>query len=365
MKPKIKMPALKSIALELAEKAIDESELRHNDITPLYRQYFKSILQKKRKLLNMQLLGEPGSGKSTVMLAEVHRANKILQKRTKIDYILANQLVYAKAMANVIKEMNICIGIDEYEDMAETGGNSSIAARQLDHYSNLHRAHYVHKIACSPQETIDKNCQIKLEVIEADYEAKITRCWVYIVVYANNHYYDQLVGFANISVANVLDTKFYKEYEKRKMDRLRLHSKHGIRDEREIFTAKLILKAWERTEGRARRMKITRDMARLKIQIAARQLKEINSILVEDFCAGHIIAMANIIHDTERIREKIIKLRKAMIKDLANKERYKTYIYNLQKDIEENQDELKLIEQNFTTAASLEKQFTSTLGIKQ
>ena len=131
--------------------------------------------------------------------------------------------------------MDICVGVDEYDELGETGGNSSIDAKALNHYSDLHRAHYIHKVACSPKDTMDKNCIIILDVMGADKKHKFTRCWVYYNLFYNQMERAQLVGYIDIDVSHVLKTQFYKAYEKRKMHRLSLNSKYGIRHERDIY----------------------------------------------------------------------------------------------------------------------------------
>ena len=195
-----------------------------------------------KELVNISIRGEPGTGKSVVALTLFDETNTLLEKKYKknIDRyhnIASDQNEFLRLSKD--DEQNICVEIDEISAMSNTGANASTEAAEFQFYSDLCRVLYKHRIACSPINVLDTNAFVILDIMGKDEENQRTQV---MIIYRNllDGNYTRL-GSAWIDVSETLKQKWYKRYEKKKLMRIELMIKHGIRDIRELEFAQVAL----------------------------------------------------------------------------------------------------------------------------
>lgn len=275
---KVRIGRLHKLAMDYADDLTTDEEIRQRNVTAEYYED-KDFILKSGGLLNVQLRGLPASGKSTVMIAEVWDTNNRLGKETTVDHILPNQIVWIQVIRRITSEQHACVGVDEIDEMGDTGYNATVDGASINSYSDLGRAHYIHRYVCSPRDTMEKNAFLFLDVVAADKEHQFTRCLLSYKLMKGGLEREQLLGYVDVDVSQVLKTTLYKRYYERKMHRLSLFSKYGILHERHIFFAKVLLDAYEELLPLASVGKVDRAIAELQIDISARNLKQVNSIL--------------------------------------------------------------------------------------
>lgn len=264
-------------------------------------------------------------------------------------------------MRRIIKPQHICIGIDEFDELGETGYNATTDKAGLNSYSDLGRAYYIHRFVCSPKDTLDKNAYLIFNVIGADKQRKFTRCLLSYKLFKNGMEVEQLLGYIDIDVSPILHTKFYKEYEERKMKRLRLFSEFGIVHERHIFFAKVVLDAYKELRPLALRGRIEKGMAELQIDMSARKHKQINSILGTSKFTQDLISMLLYAKYQEVEKSTIKKLQRAAEKGVDVERLIEEHRKTLERLCEQEE---KVIEY-WKNASTLEPIYVSNLGIEE
>jgi len=342
------------MALKLSDELTTDDELRNIDITDIYYDEKEHMLS-SGELINAQFHGLPGSGKSTAMLAEVHHTNQLLGQETRIDHILPNQIVYIQVMRRIKHPMHVCIGVDEFDELGETGYNATTDKAGLNSYSDLGRAYYIHRYVCSPKDTLDKNAYLIFNVVGADKIHKFTRCLLSYKLFKGGMEREQLLGYVDIDVSAVLGTSFYKEYEFRKMQRLRLFSDYGIVHERHIFFAEVLLDAYAELRELAQYGKIEKGMAELQIDMSARKYKQINSILGTSKFTSDLLTLLQYVQFEEKQRQIIRKLKANPNSTDASIAPYTRILEHL------CQQEQKVLDY-WKRASTLKQYYISTLG---
>lgn len=225
----------KDLYYKLKDRIQEDYDIHTRDITELLEKYLHDKI-KHGELINIAIRGEPGTGKSVVMQELKRRANKILEKkeRKKIDEyktIASDQNEFLR-LAKLKENMNTCVGIDEYNPMGRTGANATTEEAEFEFFSDLCRIYYIHRISCSPTRIIDPNINIILDITSPDKEKKVTHAK--IIFYNPLERKMIALGSVWIDVKETLESESYKKYEKKKMMRVDLLNKHGVRDVREL-----------------------------------------------------------------------------------------------------------------------------------
>lgn len=231
-------------ALEYSDKLIEEAELRAKDMTEMF---FDELIKmhKSGELINGNINAPPTRGKSTVGFAIGHFLMPIFFKRKfTIHDIDRDQQEFSKNMRNPELKNTLRI-IDEWNELETTGENSTIEQSLLNHMSDVQAQRFVHKFSCSPKDAPDKNADIFLEVITPDKVNKITHCLLYYKFLKGGIEIMQLLGHVNIDVSDVLEEEWYKEYRRRKFEKMELITREGIFRPRMLDYAPVILSVVE------------------------------------------------------------------------------------------------------------------------
>lgn len=166
---KARINPLKERYLKVKEELITEVSLmrKSGNINELFGDYIEWKL-KNRQLINIQIRGQVRTGKSTVGLTLMMWINSelvrvMLREELPNTYecIMGDQTEFLRFAKKGTK--NVCILVDEYNKMAESGANATTEKNLLDDYSSRFAAWYVHRIGCSPVGTIDHLAEVFLD----------------------------------------------------------------------------------------------------------------------------------------------------------------------------------------------------------
>ena len=133
-----------------------------------------------------------------------------------IKNIARDHQEHSKMMRNPETSFTV-IATDESNELENTGENVSIEKALDKVFSDVQAGRYVHRVCCSPKETIDPNADIMLSVTAIDKETLTTHAKLYYRFYEGGQEVTQLLGYVRIYVGNVIkiwakETKelFYK-----------------------------------------------------------------------------------------------------------------------------------------------------------
>lgn len=289
-KSKIRVNSFYDMATTYLKHPINEDEIEAIDMTDTF---FRELdtMHDEGELLNMNFNAPPGSGKSiTAMAVGQRQMRKHYKKNFGLKDIDRDQQEYSKKVRDprVIQTYRV---IDEWNELEETGENSSIEKTLLNYMSDVMAQRGVHKLSCSPTHTGDKNAQIFLEVLPGGMDKinKINTCKLYYKVFTAGQEQLQLLGHVNISVANVINKKWYATYRKRKFEKMDLMLKEGIFQPRKLEYAEVTQAVIIKLKKLAKMSSILNpNIIRNYIKIEARQRKIPFSIVGEELAVRDV-----------------------------------------------------------------------------
>ena len=126
-----------------------------------------------------------------------------------IKNIAREQGEYLEMMQNNEVHDTILL-VDEWDDMNETGENSTTESALRNLISKVHAQRNIHIVSCSPEDQVDPLSDIILEVVAKDTESKTTRCYLYYSIKHNGGKMQVLLGYVDINVSNVIDKQWRK-----------------------------------------------------------------------------------------------------------------------------------------------------------
>lgn len=308
MKKKINITAdpLRVLYNEYHDKLAEKGELENNDLTDVLFYFFEDKL-KHGELINVTVRGEVAIGKSTVAILLMWYISKLL-KNTEFR-IFSDQTEFLRFIKS--DEMNICIVIDEYNQLAEGGINATTEKDLFDFFSDVAAQRYIHRINCAPATVMDKNSLVVLDVLGSDKNARVTRC---ILKYRDPTSMDLLtLGYADIDVSPVLETDFYKRYRKKKFNRMDLVRKRGVRDIRFPEFARFVLKTYAE-------LKDNTEFSRVPVNLIAHTGESAvmdEGLIYSELAKMHITSRTQVLLDLDYEANKILK---QMIRAKAKKD---------------------------------------------
>lgn len=269
---KFKTNKLLLLAIELSYQLVDEKEIESIDRTDVFYDEIIKIVDNK-ELLNVNINGPVASGKSTVGFAIGNEVAKACYNR-KLDVrdIARDQEEYVEMIKDPSKNDTVIV-IDEWNDMEDTGENVTVEQALLKYLSDVQAQRNIQKISCSPSEAPDANSSIYLEVIQPDKMSKLTHCRLIYKFRRAGVPIAQILGFVNIDVSEVLAYDWYKEYRRRKFEKMDLILKEGIFRPREMKYAGVILEVIEKMRQMAKLGLTNHDMVRSYVEHTFRMKK--------------------------------------------------------------------------------------------
>lgn len=276
----VRLGELRYLATLYSEAVVPESDIRKEDVTDYLRLEIERRIS-RRHLVNIQILGQVTDGKSTLMLKLVSYILSCMGKRLSLDNIAGDQVEGLRKIADP-SFSETCVGIDEWNQLATTGLNSTTESAQYQYYSDVQAQRYVHKVACSPSTVVDPNADIILQVVSLDKELKRTHFLVSYRLVKPEQQLFQLVGLASVSVADILSDPVYLKYREKKFAKMDLVTREGVRDVRELEQSRTILAVYERLEPMSEFSPVTRDICSVYCDVVRHESSELHSILTTD-----------------------------------------------------------------------------------
>lgn len=322
----------------------EEEFVKKFDLTGHIERVMEQVIDSGGKM-NVTVLGEVISGKSTVEMWLVDKGNEMLKKKKLLfkDHIkniehkkdvrefdnykmvVGDQIEFISIIKK--KLWNCFIGIDEFNKLGETGANSSIEAILYQTYSDIFAQQRIHVINCSPSIVNDSNCWLILEVIGKDLKKKITRVKVvYRDVISGR---TLAIGRADIPVGEVIEKKWCKRYVEKKFKRMGLVQDHGVRKISELETARIIISIYEKLKKRARTLKVNSDVILNNSKIAIKKFGYICSMVAE----GDITSYSRgLLANEYEIGKSLEMIRNEKAKKRPNKEKIKALTEAIEDD---------------------------------
>lgn len=277
----IRVGRLRYRAMKYYESTIPEDEIRKEDIT---KELFLEIKDriKNKNLINMQINGNVTTGKSTLGIYFVQHILTLLDKSLSIQNITGDQVEFLRVIKNP-KITNTALLIDEWNELGETGLNSTTDKSLFQYYSDVQAQRYIHKVSCAPKEFVDPNSDIILDIVSADKVRKVTHFLISFRFSKAEGEVIQLIGRGTINVSEILTNEVYNKYRDKKFRKMELVYSHGIRDVREIEQADIIVRVWKEMKNLANLMVVDRGVISNYVDKVRREKSELLSLLsVED-----------------------------------------------------------------------------------
>lgn len=345
---KFKQNTFMKLANEYRRNMTDEAEIEKIDMTDIY---FKEteIMIKEGELVIIQINAKVRGAKSTTAIAEGERVFSLLKKykqRKKTDVFGMNNIArddqeHSKLMRNPDTMFTVIV-TDESNDLEGTGENTTTERALKNVFSNVQASRYVHRINCSPQDIIDPNTDIILEIVAVDRINKINHCNLFYRYFIGGEEVRQYLGYVNIYVGNLIanwlhvskrflkpnQTKadkayiekwrkkdYYIDYMVKKHEKMELITKEGIFRPRLLDYATVILKVIDKLEPLAKMTSLlNHNIVRNYVKMAMRQAKIPTSIVGEELATREVMGIMD-------LHKGYWKLQKDLNKAYANMEK--------------------------------------------
>lgn len=266
-------------ANEYRKNITDENEIEKIDMTAILEAEEEEMI-KRGEIIIENVNAKMRLGKSTLADARALRIFELLKKYKKqpknavfgMKNIARDDQEFSKMMRDP-KLGNTVIVTDESNELEQTGENVTVENALKRVFSDVQAGRYVHRVCCSPKETIDPNADILLSVIAVDHVKKVTRAKLYYRFYEGGQEFIQLLGFVDTYVGHIIGNwlkikelffKFdkteqekalieryrqedwYVEYMIKKYEKMRLITDEGIFKPRILDYAEVILRVVKR-----------------------------------------------------------------------------------------------------------------------
>lgn len=212
-KPKVfKENTLYFYANQYRKNMTKEDELETFDMTAVFLAELDYMI-KNGEIIIININAKMRLGKSTLGMAigkHIFQLLKIYkyQKRNAkfgMKNVARDHQEHSKIMRDPKTQFTVIV-TDESNALENTGENVT-AEKALDQvFSDVQAGRYVHRVCCSPKETVDPNADILLSVTSIDKRTKTTHAKLYYRFYEGGDEFIQLLGYIRFSVADILKT---------------------------------------------------------------------------------------------------------------------------------------------------------------
>jgi hypothetical protein len=370
--------------LQIKDKSLTLEEIMGNDLTNDFLESLKFRI-KHGQLITITIRGETALGKSTLALYFKKFINDLLIKakkreckdekeRDKLEYytILSDQI---EAVRFFMKdERNICILIDEYSTMSQSGENATTEQGLYLTYSDIFAQRFCHRIQCTPRagSVFDTTSTYILDVQATDKKKGTTLAILYYNDPTSSRGIPFPLGYLRIDVNDLIKKwrevefisrkknktsneeklikekgkdDFYIRYMSKKFKRMDLMDEKGVRDIRELERSKIILEVYNRCKKGVNGIDKELYRGALKIQLTnyLREQKILTySMIGKASTIEDIDNMLSILHSIQKTKLKYLNPYKPVDefkKEMANaslreyKRQLKERIEGLEKDV--------------------------------
>jgi hypothetical protein len=333
---KLKTNIFYHYANELRKRLVDEEEIERIDFTKDFWKGMWGLIEAK-ELINININAPPASGKSITGFSIANTTKKkYFGGKLGIADIDRDQQEFGTTVKNPEIHDTIRV-VDELNELEETGENSSVEIVLNNYFSDVMAQRNIHKISCSPTQTTDRNALIFLDVVSTDKINHKNYCKIYYRTNNAGIEDKQLLGIITVDVNEVLNEAWYKEYRKRKFEKMDLILKEGIFRPRVLQYARLIIETTAELEKVAKMgAGLTQQLpniVRNYIKIKARKHKIPQSIIGEELATREVMGILALYKAHSTINQQINHLNKEEGLNEAEK-------FNKKKYLEETKTEL-------------------------
>lgn len=343
------------------DRIISDEEIMKFDMTD---EFYLEIEQevKNDELIIMNLNAKVRMGKSSLGIYLAMYIYYLLKKYKKeyvrgefgINNIARDQQEYSKIMRNHNTRFTV-IMTDEINKLEQTGVNSSTESAMNDDFSNVQAGRYVHRVSCSPKDSVDPNADIFLEVVSINRKTFTTHCHLYYKMFRGGNEVMQLIGHVNICIKDLIyrwekeiksiffkekRTKkeneilekackedFYINYVVKKYEKMDLMTKEGVMRPRLLEYSNIIMEVEEKLR-KLSKINLNRATIKNYIKMYCRKEKIPLSIAGEELMTQEVEGMLSLWKSYYKVNDKIIMV-ESKIEKYNNNEGFKKMLEDL------------------------------------
>ena len=278
-------PRIDYLYYQIKGRGLTQEEVERNDLT---EDFFESLKYRIKygMLISITIRGETAMGKSTAGIYLKKKINDYLiesKKRECKSKKERNDLEFETIASDQIESnrlfmrdwRNVCILIDEYSTMAQSGENATTEQNLYTSYVDIFAQRFVHRIQCTPRSgsMFDMGATYILNIDAVDKKRGTTLATIFYNDPTSMKGIPFPLGFVKIEVNDLIEEwrkiediarkekktekdegilniskkkDFYVKYMDKKFKRMDLLDKKGVRDIRELEKAKIILEVYNR-----------------------------------------------------------------------------------------------------------------------
>jgi len=340
--PRYKINTFRRLANTYIEENTEDVDIKTINRTKLFYKELKAYI-KHDEIIDIQILGLPTTGKSTVAFVIGHKIHTMLKKHKKLNknnwqFNLRQNIVRDQREAmEKYKNKNVnhtVLCVDEFDELEEGGENVTAIKAFMNKFTNVDAQRYIHRIGCAITEIIDKNADIIIEIQQADKQKQTTMGYLYYRLFRGGIEYRKLLGHLNINVSETLQKTWYQEYRRRKFLKMDLITKHGIFRPRHLHYAPIKLKTIQELKPLTKisgRSLITKEHVLATLIKNMKEAKEEYAMLGIDFLAKEPLFVLTMYRELHTINMKILILKKRYAQGKEHTDGYDGQMLNLEK----------------------------------
>lgn len=389
---------LQKMAEEIIRYAIPTEEIIRNDLSEkLLKELEREIINKE--IISLQINAKPRMSKSTlaILLGKFihHLLIKHNLKNKNIKFGMRNIARDQNEKNKRMREpelMNDIIITDESNALEDTGENATIEKAQREVFSDVQAGRYIHGIWVCPEGTMDKNCDIKLEIRNKEKGLIHTR--VYYFSKSSYYYGWVLIGIADFNVTKLIKNwlriepiffkylkhkkkedkeiiekegkkDFYVEYMCKKYEKMELMNREGILHARDLDYADIRKKIVDSLKPLAELSFISiqrlKNNIKSKIETEFRKRKMPLSMLGREMEFERISGILEMYRSLTETKESIKALKKKIENGKISTEEYDKGMTILQSAYEELKNEIEITEEQLKRLEELNKKYNEHL----
>lgn len=265
---------------------VNEDEIEKIDMTNIFISELEEMI-KRGEIVIININAMMRKGKSTLAMKIGKIIFDLLKKyghRKKTEkFGMKNIARDHQEHSKMMRDPTTCFTVvvtDESNELEKTGENVTVEKALEQVFSDVQAGRYVHRVCCSPKETVDPNAEIFLDITSIDKETLTTHAKLRFRITEGGQSSMQLLGYVRISVADIINTwdkkakpifydiqkgtatkeqiaqfmeyrkkDWYTEYYVKKHEKMELITKEGIFRPRELDYAETMNKIIGKLKG--------------------------------------------------------------------------------------------------------------------
>lgn len=339
-------------ANKYTQNVTETEEIEKIDMTNIFLNEIDYMIE-EGELINITINGRVRTGKSTLsfkigeIIWDGLKKYGYRDKKEKFGMrnICRDQQEYNKKMRNPETAFTV-LCTDEKNTLETTGENSTVERAMEQTMSDVHAGRYVHRVSCSPKDTLDDNSDIILTITGIDKDTCTTHAKLYYRYAEGGMENIQLLGYIRISVYDIIKNwikikkKYYKphrtkadekeieewkkkdyyiEYVIKKHEKMELITQEGILRPRILDYAEMILAIVKKLKGLTKINRVVdANMIRNTVKAVAREQKIPMSIIGEQLATQEVQGILKLYENYHQLNKRIY-ITEAKAKEIKTK----------------------------------------------